>query len=157
MTTLTAETLQVRGEGARRYMFSPQFVLGFSSPSGEVLPDRESFFTHCCRHLLPAVCCQGVVCWNFQDVRLPSLHCKTGLAVLRQRNWTVGGGAVGEQKEATGLQCEVGSEFTPGCQGRWLGGQSVNGQGWLRLGQIGISSSNRPGQHTAFSVMSLAV
>lgn len=46
----------------------------------------------------------------------------------------------GGGEEATGLQCEVGSEFTLGCQGHDGGGRAVLCE-WARvaeLGQIGI-------------------
>lgn len=101
VTTLNSrDAAQVVRRGSPKVHVLPQFVLGFHLHLGGAARS-ESFPTHCCRHLLPAVCCQGVVCWNFQDVRLPSLHCKTGLAAdWRQRNWTVGGwGRVGGSRK----------------------------------------------------------
>ena len=87
---------------------------------------------------LPALCCQGVVCRNFQDVGLPRLHCKTGLAAgWRQRKWTVGWGSR-KKLLVFNVKWSVSSPWDTR-DTMAVGGQcSVNGQGWLRLGQMGI-------------------
>ena len=98
----------------------------------EVPPGRKASPPVAAGICLPAPCCQGMVCWNFQDVGLPILHFKT--AGSRLETEKVGSGVGTRKKLLTGLQREVGSAFTLGCQGHDGGGWAVLSE-WARVAE----------------------
>lgn len=133
MTTLNSrDAAQTVRRWSPKAHILPQFVLGFHLHLGGAARS-ESFPTHCSRHL--PVCSllprHGLL--EFPG-RWTSYFAFQDRAGSRLETEKVGSGVGTRKKLLAGLQHEVGSAFTLGCQGHDGGGWAVLSE-WARVAE----------------------